>query len=148
MIRPTSLKRLTGPERWTLLYDADCGFCSWVVSGLLAWDRHLRVLPRALQGAHAQALLSDLSPEERLASWHLMSPDGERFSAGHGLAPLFRLLPAGAIPAHVLARFPGLTNAVYDWIANHRAQLSGAVSAEVKRRTSLRVSRAEAERDR
>jgi predicted DCC family thiol-disulfide oxidoreductase YuxK len=132
-------------DRWTLLYDADCGFCTWIMSGVLTWDRHDRLVPRALQSAQAQALLSDLGPEERLASWHLISPDGERLSAGSGLAPLLRLLPAGTIPALGIARLPRLTNRAYDWVANHRSQLSRAVPAAMKRRASERVDRAEAE---
>ena len=133
-------------ERWTLLYDADCGFCKWIVSGVLAWDRRNRLVPRALQSGHAQALLSDLSPEERLASWHLISPDGNRISAGSALAPLLRLLPAGTIPALGVASLPRFTSRVYDWVANHRSQLSRAVPATMKRRASARVNRAEVKR--
>lgn len=132
--------------RWTLLYDADCGFCKWIASGVLVWDRHKRIVPRAIQSAQAQALLSELSPEARLASWHLISPDGERISAGSALAPLLRLLPAGTIPAHGIARLPRLTSRAYDWVANHRTQLSKAVPAGMKRRASERVNRAEVER--
>src|SRR5712691_8720073 len=134
-------------ERWTLLYDADCGFCKWIVSGVLAWDRHNRVVPRALQSAQAQALLSDLSPEERLASVHLISPDGERLSGGSVPAPLLRLLPGGTIPALAIARLPRLTSRAYDWVANHRSQLSRAVPTAMKRRATARVNRMEVERD-
>jgi predicted DCC family thiol-disulfide oxidoreductase YuxK len=117
----------TTPTRWTLLYDADCGFCKWIVSGLLAWDRRSRLVPRALQSAEAEALLGDLTPEERLASVHLVSPEGERFSAGAAAAPLLRLLPGGAIPALAAARLPRLTSRTYDWVADHRTQLSRVV---------------------
>jgi predicted DCC family thiol-disulfide oxidoreductase YuxK len=116
------------------------------VSGVLVWDRHKRLLPRAIQSAEAEALLSDLSPEERLASVHLISPDGERLSAGAVPAPLLRLLPGGAIPALGIARLPRLTSRTYDWVAKHRSQLSRAVPNAVKRRASARVSRAEIER--
>jgi predicted DCC family thiol-disulfide oxidoreductase YuxK len=133
-------------ERWTLLYDADCGFCKWIVSGVLAWDRHNRLVPLALQSAQAGALLSDLSPEERLASVHLISPDGERLSAGSVAAPLLRLLPGGTIPALGIARLPRLTSRAYDWVAKHRSQLSSAVPTTIKRRASERVTRAEIER--
>jgi predicted DCC family thiol-disulfide oxidoreductase YuxK len=133
-------------ERWILLYDADCGFCKWVVSGVLTFDRHNRLVPRAIQGAQAQALLSDLSPGDRIASVHLVSPDGERLSAGSALAPLLRLLPAGTIPALGITRLPWLTDHVYDWVASHRSQLSRAVPSMIKRRASARVTRAEVER--
>ena len=131
-------------ERWTLLYDGDCGFCKWIVSGVLTWDRHNRLVPCALQSTHAQDLLSDLRPDERLASVHLISPEGERLSAGSALAPLLRLLPAGTIPALGIARLPRLTSRAYDWVAEHRSQLSRVVPATVKRRASARVARAEA----
>lgn len=133
-------------ERWTLLYDGDCGFCKWTMSGVLSWDRHDRLAPRAIQSPEAQALLSDLSPEERLASVHLISPHGERLSAGAVPAPLLRLLPGGAIPALAIARLPRLTSRAYEWVAEHRSQISRAVPAGMKRRASARVKRAEVER--
>jgi predicted DCC family thiol-disulfide oxidoreductase YuxK len=134
------------PERWVLLYDADCGFCKWIVSGVLAWDRHRRLAPRAIQSTQAQALLKDLSPEERLASAHLISPQGERFSAGSALVALLALLPGGRVPARGVARAPRLSSRSYEWVANHRAQLSKLVPAARKRRAGLRVNCAEAER--
>ena len=134
------------PKRWTLLYDGDCGFCKWIVAGVLAWDRHGRLLPRAIQSAEAQSLLSDLSPERRLAAVHLISPEGERLSAGSVPASLLRLLPVGALPASGVARLPRLTNRAYDWVARHRSQLSSAVPGAMKRRASARVTRAETER--
>lgn len=133
-------------KRWTLLYDADCGFCKWIVSGLLAWDRHKQLMPCALQSTQAQELLSDIDPDERLASWHLVSPEQNRISAGPALVPLLRLLPAGTLPAFGIARLPQLTNRAYDWLANHRSQLSRAVPAALKQRASARVEDVEAER--
>lgn len=91
-------------------------------------------------------MLSDLDPEERLVSLRLVSPDGERLSAGSAGAPLLRLLPGGSVPAFALARLPRLTGRAYEWVANHRSQLSRAVPAAMKRRASARVKRAEAER--
>lgn len=91
-------------------------------------------------------LLGDLGPEERLASVHLISPDGERLAAGAALAPLLRLLPGGTIPALGIARLPRLSGRAYGWVAKHRSQLSRAVPTTVKRRASARVSRAEVER--
>src|SRR5437588_4119792 len=114
-------------RRWTLLYDSDCGFCKWILSGVLAWDRYGRVVPIAIQSAQAEPLLSELTPDERLASVHLVTPEGDRISAGSVAAPLLRLLPGGTIPALATARLPRLTKRAYDWVANHRSQLSRAV---------------------
>src|ERR1700710_269127 len=129
-------------ENWIALYDDDCGFCKWILAGILAWDRRRRLAPCALQSEHAEVLLADLSPEERLASWHLISPEGERASAGAALAPLLRLLPGGRIPARWVASFPRFTNGAYGWVASHRAQLSRAVPGALKRRAGQRVGRA------
>jgi predicted DCC family thiol-disulfide oxidoreductase YuxK len=142
----TEMEGHVNDARWTLLYDDDCGFCKWIVSGVLAWDRNGRLWPCAIQSARAEGLLGDLGPEERLASAHLVSPSGERFSAGAAIAPLLRLLPGGRIPALGAARLPRLASRVYDWTADHRSQLSRAVPPSIKRRAAARVRRVEAER--
>lgn len=132
--------------RWTLLYDTDCGVCTWIMAGVLALDRQDRIAPRAIQSERGADLLSDLDPEERLASVHLVSPGGDRHSAGAALAPLLKLLPGGGLPARALSRVPRLTARSYDWVADHRTGLSRAVPAAAKRRARARVQRAEAER--
>lgn len=118
--------RTTGPtreERAALLYDRDCGFCRWSLGVVLAWDRRGRLRPVALQDPEAGALLADLDPDRRMASWHLVSPFGSRHSAGAALAPLLRLLPGGAPGAAVAERFPSLAEAGYRAVAAHRAGL-------------------------
>jgi predicted DCC family thiol-disulfide oxidoreductase YuxK len=109
---------------WLILYDADCGFCRCSLSLLLRWDRAGRLRPVALQHPDADELLSDMLPAERMDSWHLISPDGGRWSGGGAVVPLLRLLPGGAAPAAVFARFPRLTDRGYRWVADHRSQLS------------------------
>ena len=42
----------------------------------------------ALQAPAAKEMLADLDPARRAGSWHLVSPDGHRFSAGAGAPPL------------------------------------------------------------
>lgn len=123
-------------SRWLVLYDGDCGFCKWLLSLLLRRDRAARLKPVALQSAEADELLSDLTPAERMASWHLIAPGGERQSGGAAIAPLLRLLPAGTLPAAVFARFPRVTDRGYRWVAEHRTQLSKFVPARAKQRAS------------
>ncbi len=128
------------PRRgWLVLYDADCGFCKWLLSGLLHWDRAARLTPVALQRRDAEELLGDLAPAERMASWHLISPAGERHSGGAALAPLMRLLPAGRLPAGALALSPALTERGYRWVAAHRSELSRWVPSAGKRRAAEHV---------
>ena len=109
---------------WLVLYDAECGFCRRSLSVLLRWDRHGNLRPVALQEPRADELLGDLSRDQRMASWHLVSPDGRRWSGGAAVVPLLRLLPGGRIPAAGFGRFPRLTDRGYRWIADHRSQLS------------------------
>ena len=127
------------PGRWVVLYDAECGFCKWTLSVLLRWDRAARVEPVALQRPEAADLLKQLAPAERMASWHLISPAGERSSGGNALSPLLRALPGGRLPAAVFARFPGLTARGYLWVAEHRSGLSGWVPPSAKQRAGRRV---------
>jgi predicted DCC family thiol-disulfide oxidoreductase YuxK len=124
---------------WTVLYDADCGFCAWLLSALLRWDRARLLRPVGLQRAEAGELLGDLTPAEQMASWHLVSPTGERHSGGAALSPLLELLPGGRVAATALARFPGLTDRGYRWVADHRSQLSKYVPGSAKRRATDQV---------
>src|SRR5213595_137897 len=61
-------------DHWAVIYDADCGFCKWLLAGVLRWDRAARLRPLALQRPEAGDLVADLTPAERMASWHLISP--------------------------------------------------------------------------
>ena len=131
------------PGSWTVLYDADCGFCKWLLAILLRWDRTARLRPIALQRPEADDLLVELEPAERTASWHLISPTGIRHSGGAALPPLLRLLTGGQLPAAAFARFPGLTDRGYLWVAEHRSQLSRLVPRRTKRHASARVSQRE-----
>lgn len=130
-------------HRWVVLYDADCGFCKWLLSGLLRWDRAKRLRPIALQRPEADDLLPDLTPAERMASWHLVAPTGARRSGGAAVPALLGLLPGGWVLAAALAWFPGLTNRGYRWVAEHRSQLSKPVPMSFKQNASERVRRRE-----
>ena len=141
--------RLGGPGegppsgRWVVLYDADCGFCTWTLSLLLRWDRAARLAPVALQRPEAAGALVELTPAERMASWHLISPSGERRSGGDALPPLLRALPGGRFPAAVFARFPRLTARGYRLVAEHRSELSRLVPPGAKQRAGQRVQERE-----
>jgi predicted DCC family thiol-disulfide oxidoreductase YuxK len=136
-----------GERRWAVLYDADCGFCKWLLAGLLRWDRAARLQPIALQRSAADNLLRELTPAERMASWHLISPTGERRSGGEAVAPVLRLLPGGRLPAAGLARFSRLTDCAYRSIAEHRSQLSKCVPSSAKERAAERVREREQEHE-
>jgi predicted DCC family thiol-disulfide oxidoreductase YuxK len=119
---------------WALLYDSDCGFCRWALGWVLRWDKNLQLTPVALATPEADRLLPDLTPQERLASWHLVSPDGHRWSAGDAAPPLLRLLPGGRAPAALLAAAAPVTNRAYRWLAAHRSIVGKPISDQAKRR--------------
>lgn len=106
-----------------ILYDADCGFCRRSLRKILAWDRrgHLRAV--ALQDREADALLPDMDPERKMASWHLVTADGDVHSAGAAVPPLLRLLPGGRPLAAVAGALPGVTEVAYGWVARNRGRL-------------------------
>ncbi len=107
--------------RRVILYDRDCGFCKWSLDKVLAWDRHHRLRPVAIQTEEGQALLASVPEGERLDSWHLASGSGEVRSAGAAAAPLAELLPAGRPLALLFRQFPGLTDRAYRFVADHRS---------------------------
>jgi predicted DCC family thiol-disulfide oxidoreductase YuxK len=140
---PIDMARDATEERgeWIVLYDGDCGFCRWSLAQLLALDRRRRLRPVALETPAAAALLADLTPDQRAASWHLIAPDGRRWSAGAAGPPLLRLLPGGGGPAWALAAAPALTDRVYRWVAEHRSLLGRAIPDSAKDRATERIAR-------
>jgi predicted DCC family thiol-disulfide oxidoreductase YuxK len=49
--------------RAALVYDADCGLCTWLTARILAWDRRHRLRPAALQEPEADSLLGSLDEQ-------------------------------------------------------------------------------------
>lgn len=126
---------------WTVVYDGDCGVCKTLLALLLRADRHRRLTPLALGTPAADARLHDLTAEQRNASWHLIAPDGHRESAGAAAPPLLALLPGGAVPSHVLARFPRQTERAYRAVADNRSAIGRWIPSGVKRRATDTVRR-------
>jgi predicted DCC family thiol-disulfide oxidoreductase YuxK len=126
-------------SRPIVLYDAACGFCRWSLAKLLAWDRDRRLRPVPLQSEEANRLLADLAEEERMASWHLVGPDGGRRSAGAAIGPMLRLLPAGRPLGALLERFASVTEAAYSWVSRHRRPLGCLIPAGAGRRADARI---------
>jgi predicted DCC family thiol-disulfide oxidoreductase YuxK len=112
-----------GAGQLAVLYDSDCGFCKWALDKILAWDRHRRLRPVAIQSEEGQTLLADVAPDRRLDSWHLVG-EGEVRSGGAAAPALFRELPAGRPLAATLRTFPRATDRAYRWVADHRDLLA------------------------
>ena len=114
-------------SRTAILYDAECGFCKWSLDLVLRWDRRGRLRPVALQDAEADRLLGEMDPATKMASWHLVTPDGTVHSAGRAVEPLMRLLPGGRPFAAAARAMPGLTDRGYAFVAAHRTPLGKLV---------------------
>jgi predicted DCC family thiol-disulfide oxidoreductase YuxK len=127
-----------------VLYDRDCGFCRWTLGLLLAWDRRRRLRPAAIQSADGERLLTGMSTERRMESWHLAWPDGRVASAGDGVGPLLRALPGGAPAAWAAERFPGATRGVYSAVARRRGTFGRLLRPGQVRRADRRIAGREA----
>lgn len=106
-----------------VLFDADCGFCLYGRDLLLRWDRRGRLTTGMIQD-HERTTLADLTPEQRLASWHVVHPDGRRESGGAALAAVLEVLPGAGCPARAARAFPTPVDRVYRWVASHRVAIS------------------------
>jgi predicted DCC family thiol-disulfide oxidoreductase YuxK len=124
----TAQRRAAASGRHIVLYDRDCGFCRWSLAWIVRWDRRHELVPVALQDPVARELLRDLDEEDRMASWHLISPDGERASGGTAAVPLLRTLPGGAPLAALLGAAPRITDRAYAWVTRHRAALGRPIT--------------------
>jgi predicted DCC family thiol-disulfide oxidoreductase YuxK len=123
-----------------LFYDADCGFCRWCVAKVLVWDHDRSIVPVAIQSPESAALLTDIEPASRLASWHFRDPDGTVFSAGAAFAPLLRLLRGGSTPAAFASRFPGGVERAYRLVASNRGVLGALVTSGARARADRRLA--------
>jgi predicted DCC family thiol-disulfide oxidoreductase YuxK len=110
-------------ERHVVIYDEDCGFCRWALDRLLRWDRRENLRAAPIQSEEGDKHLADLTEQERLASWHLITPDGRRYSGGAATGPIARLLPAGVPVALLAETFPTTTDRLYRWVARNRGAL-------------------------
>ena len=117
-------------EHATVLYDRDCGFCRWTLAQLLRWDRERRLRPLPIQSAEGQRLLAAVPEEKRLASWHLVTRDGEVRSAEEGFPGLFGRLPAGAPVARLTGAAPGPFGLGYRLLVRNRTRLGRRIGQE------------------
>jgi predicted DCC family thiol-disulfide oxidoreductase YuxK len=109
-----------------LLFDEDCGFCTWLAGRVACWSG-LSIAPiGSPQGA---VLLRDLSAEQRYASMHIVDVEGRRFSGGAAVAPIAAQLPAGVALAWWARHAPRLTDRVYRVVARRRGLLGRLVGA-------------------
>ena len=114
-----------------VLYDGDCGFCTWTVDKIAA-----RVEPGAieivpLQSPRADELLGGRVDEEtKWASWHLVEPGGALYSGGDAVPRVLRHVRGGVLAGRLAARFPRVTSGLYRAVARNRDRLGRVVRAD------------------
>lgn len=124
----------------TVLYDADCGFCRYTLAALLRFDRDRRLLPVPIQGPDGNRLLGHLTPEQRLASAHVVTPEGRVYSGGDAVAPILRVLPGMAPVAPLASALAAPTRWGYRQVAGNRTRLGRLVSQERRDRATRAIA--------
>ena len=113
-----------------VLYDADCGFCTWIVDRIAA-----RVEPGALEIVPLQSPRADVLIDGRVdgrakwESWHFVEP-GALYSGGEAIPRVLRYVRGGRALGRRAARFPRATAAAYRTVARHRDRLGRVVRAD------------------
>ena len=113
-----------------VLYDRDCGFCTWSAELLRRWDGDRGMLRFApLQSQEAEPHLGGMDPAVRAASWHLVA-DGQVVSAGAAIPPVLRRLRGGGPLAWVAQRLPRTTEVAYRHVASRRDRLGAMLGRQ------------------
>lgn len=123
-----------------MFYDDDCGVCRWLLVRLLGWDRAHRLEPVPLDDPRADRWLGHMSREQRMASWHLVTPERRLLSGGDAVPHLMRLLPAGAPLGLLTAAAGPLTNAAYALVAANRVTLGRLLGEGARERTRRQIA--------
>lgn len=109
------------PDRPTLIYDGECGFCRQSVDVLRRWDREhgLAMVPFQDQ---ARVAAFGIPLPALAAAMHLVRADGRVFAGADAAPEILRLLP-GKRWLSWLFRIPGalpVARRVYRWVARRR----------------------------
>jgi predicted DCC family thiol-disulfide oxidoreductase YuxK len=88
-----------------------------------------------------------MDEDQRMASWHLVDPDGVVVASGSAVPVLLRLLPGGRRPAKLAGRFVGLVERAYGWVNAHRGKLSRLLTAGAVARADRLIAERTASRD-
>jgi predicted DCC family thiol-disulfide oxidoreductase YuxK len=117
-------------DQAAVLYDRDCGLCTWSAERLRGWDGprdRLRFVP--LQSAEADELLGSMDRDRRYASWHVVA-DGQLRSAGAAAVPVLRRLPGAAPLAWLAERLPRTTELAYRAVTVRRDRLGALLGQQ------------------
>jgi predicted DCC family thiol-disulfide oxidoreductase YuxK len=111
------------PDRATLIYDGECGFCRQAVDLVRRWDREHRIALVPFQDQARVAGFGIPLPALAAAMHLVLAPQDGRVFAGADAAPqILKLLPGRRWLAWPF-RVPGVLPAargLYGWIARRR----------------------------
>ncbi len=116
----------TAADRWTLVFDGECGFCRRSIELLRRWDKAGRLSFVPFQDSGALAPLPKIPRAELEEAMHLVGPAGGVLKGASALPAILRLVPGGA-PLALLCRVPGvpgLLGRAYRQIARNRHRLA------------------------
>lgn len=105
-----------------IVYDADCGFCRWLLAKIIRRDPTGAFRPVDLRTAEAIVLLPKMNEATRMSSWHLVETDGRVYSGGAAIAPLLEHLPGKGLRfgARLARTFPSTVEGLYRFLAANR----------------------------
>lgn len=111
-----------------VVYDDDCGFCTWCAEWIVSHGEF-----DAVGFANLTAEQRSRLPEDFTDCTHLLT-DSEVYSCGDAVEEaLSRAYPNLQRPFGVLDRvpgYPGSRERLYDWVADHRGWFGRVCSAE------------------
>lgn len=126
-LAPGDLPPVAG--RILVLYDGTCGICLHGRDLLARLDRRGALAHDTIQ-RHTDGLLAAVDPIDRLETWHVVLPSGERLDRGAAALVVLEALPATRLLARLGARAPGAVDRAYRWFAAHRVGISGALGLQ------------------
>jgi predicted DCC family thiol-disulfide oxidoreductase YuxK len=116
--------------RLVVLYDGDCGFCTWTARLLRRWDRSGRMATVPLQqAARHDALGALVAGRDLTAAIHVVEPGGRIKDRGAAMIAILDALPGGWL-LRPWTRLPGarrVLDPVYDALAVRRDRLGALV---------------------
>ena len=118
---------------FTVLYDRDCGFCTWAADWIRRFDREGRLSVVALQDAPADPDLAPIAAEHDLrCALHAVDEDGFVHRGGDAILSIQERLPGGALITawRTLPFSADLAEWAYAIAARNRAALGRIVGAK------------------
>jgi predicted DCC family thiol-disulfide oxidoreductase YuxK len=111
----------------TVLYDEDCGFCTWLAASL---TRRRGLVAVAIGSETGARLLRDLPRQRRYDSVHVVDVQGRRRSGAAALPILLHAFPRLAWASAIVEACPRPFAWGYELVSRHRRLLSRLLRLE------------------